>query len=95
MLPSPGPGGFPAATFPGYLHSEGMSGEQSAVSASHAWAEFLVPGSGWVGLDPTNDTLADHPHVPSPSDETILTPHPPEALSSVVGSQVSKCGYPW
>ena len=56
--------GIPSRYVSGYLHSEGMSGEQSAVSASHAWAEFLVPGSGWVGLDPTNDTLADHRHVP-------------------------------
>lgn len=56
--------GIPSRYVSGYLHGEGMSGEQSAASASHAWAEFLVPGSGWVGLDPTNDTVADHRHVP-------------------------------
>lgn len=56
--------GIPGRYVSGYLHNEGMSGEQSSASASHAWAEFLLPGLGWVGVDPTNNTLADHRHVP-------------------------------
>ena len=56
--------GIPSRYVSGYLHSEGMSSEQSAGSASHAWAEFLLPGMGWVGVDPTNNTFADHRHIP-------------------------------
>ena len=33
------------------------------IGASHAWAEFLLPDIGWLGIDPTNDTLADHRHI--------------------------------
>ena len=55
--------GIPSRYVSGYLHFEGASGEQSMVGASHSWAEFLLPDLGWVGIDPTNDTLADHRHV--------------------------------
>ncbi len=56
--------GIPGRYVSGYLHNEGTGGLQSAVSASHAWAEFLLPEIGWVGIDPTNNTLADSRHVP-------------------------------
>ena len=55
--------GVPARYVSGYLHAEGAAGEQAAAGASHAWGEFRLPGLGWVGIDPTNDTLADHRHV--------------------------------
>ena len=55
--------GIPGRYVSGYLHLEGRSGEQVPQGASHAWAEFLLPGLGWVGFDPTNDTPADHRHV--------------------------------
>ncbi len=55
--------GIPGRYVSGYLHREGAPGEQSPEGASHAWAEFLLPDLGWVGFDPTNDTLADHRHV--------------------------------
>ena len=55
--------GIPGRYVSGYLHREGAAGEQSPEGASHAWAEFLLPDLGWVGFDPTNDTLADHRHV--------------------------------
>ena len=55
--------GIPSRYVSGYLHLEGAAGEQTPVGASHAWAEFLLPELGWVGIDPTNDTLADHRHV--------------------------------
>ena len=55
--------GIPSRYVSGYLHLEGAPGEQSPAGASHAWAEFLLPDLGWVGIDPTNDTLADHRHV--------------------------------
>ena len=31
--------------------------------ASHAWCEVFVPGTGWRGLDPTNDQAADERYV--------------------------------
>ena len=55
--------GIPSRYVSGYLHLEGVAGEQIPAGASHAWAEFLLPELGWVGIDPTNDTLADHRHV--------------------------------
>ena len=55
--------GIPSRYVSGYLHLEGMAGEQTPVGASHSWAEFLLPDRGWIGIDPTNDTLADHRHV--------------------------------
>jgi transglutaminase-like putative cysteine protease len=36
---------------------------RSAEGATHAWVETLLPGLGWVGLDPTNDVLASERHV--------------------------------
>lgn len=55
--------GIPSRYVSGYLHREGVPGEQTPEGASHAWAEFLLPDLGWFGIDPTNDTIADHRHV--------------------------------
>ena len=55
--------GIPSRYVSGYLHREGAPGEQTPDGASHAWAEFLLPDLGWIGIDPTNDTFADHRHV--------------------------------
>ncbi|MDE0050327.1 MAG: transglutaminase family protein [Rhodospirillales bacterium] len=55
--------GVPSRYVSGYIHREGVPGEQTPEGASHAWAEFLLPDLGWLGIDPTNDTLADHRHV--------------------------------
>ena len=55
--------GIPSRYVSGYLHLEGVTGEQALAGASHAWAEFLLPDMGWVGIDPTNNTFADHRHI--------------------------------
>ena len=55
--------GIPSRYVSGYLHREGVPGEQTPEGASHAWAEFLLPDLGWFGIDATNDTIADHRHV--------------------------------
>ncbi|MCS6711450.1 transglutaminase family protein [Brachybacterium sp. EF45031] len=38
---------------------EGMIGS----AASHAWVSVLVPGAGWVDIDPTNNTFVDQRFV--------------------------------
>jgi transglutaminase-like putative cysteine protease len=49
--------GVPARYVSGYIHREGEE------SQSHAWCEAWLPGLGWVGLDPTNDSLVDERFV--------------------------------
>jgi transglutaminase-like putative cysteine protease len=52
--------GLPARYVSGYIHSGvGHVGE----GASHAWAEVMVPGVGWVGYDPTNPVRALEQHL--------------------------------
>ena len=31
--------------------------------ATHAWVEILIPGYGWLGLDPTNNCIVDDYHI--------------------------------
>ncbi len=42
--------GVPARYVTGYL----VTGQGASSTASHAWAEALVPDLGWVGFDPAN-----------------------------------------
>jgi transglutaminase-like putative cysteine protease len=54
--------GIPARYVSGYV----FSGQQDRVlgaEASHAWCEAYLPPNGWVGFDPTNDTLIDERFV--------------------------------
>ncbi|WP_082232561.1 transglutaminase family protein [Halobacillus massiliensis] len=54
--------GIPARYVSGYLYV----GEDSALvgdSATHAWVEVMVPGIGWLGLDPTNNVEALENHI--------------------------------
>lgn len=53
---------IPARYVSGYLYV----GEDSALvgdAASHAWVEVMIPGIGWVGLDPTNNVEALENHI--------------------------------
>lgn len=47
---------IPALYVSGYLATE-------AASATHAWVEVLVPGAGWIGLDPTHNRPVDESYV--------------------------------
>jgi transglutaminase-like putative cysteine protease len=47
---------IPALYVSGYLATE-------VASATHAWVEVLVPGAGWLGLDPTHNRPADETYV--------------------------------
>lgn len=53
---------IPARYVSGYLYV----GEDSALkgdAATHAWVEVMVPGIGWIGLDPTNNVEALDNHI--------------------------------
>ena len=53
---------IPARYISGYLYVEkgdGLIGE----TATHAWVEIMVPGIGWVGLDPTNNVEVLDKHI--------------------------------
>lgn len=54
--------GIPARYVSGYLYN-GPADHLRGAQASHAWCEVFVPGKGWFGLDPTNNTLADERHA--------------------------------
>jgi transglutaminase-like putative cysteine protease len=52
--------GIPARYVSGYINQgEGFTG----AAAMHAWAEALLPGVGWIGLDPSNNLLADYHYI--------------------------------
>jgi transglutaminase-like putative cysteine protease len=53
--------GIPARYVMGYLDPGiGSGGEELA---THAWAEALVPGGGWIGFDTTNILLANDRYI--------------------------------
>lgn len=53
--------GIPARYVMGYL-DPGVS-EAGEAMATHAWAEALVPGAGWIGFDATHNLLANDHYV--------------------------------
>lgn len=52
---------IPARYISGYIcpNHNGMRGE----GATHAWAEVYLPDFGWLGIDPTNNCIANETHV--------------------------------
>jgi transglutaminase-like putative cysteine protease len=54
--------GVPARYASGYLYN-GPKDSLVGAQASHAWCEVYLPGTGWIGFDPTNNTLADDRYV--------------------------------
>jgi transglutaminase-like putative cysteine protease len=52
---------IPARYVSGYIcpNKNGMRGE----GATHAWVEAYIPFYGWLGLDPTNNCVANENHV--------------------------------
>jgi len=54
--------GISARYASGYLYN-GPRDRLVGAQASHAWAEVYLPAAGWIGFDPTNNTLADERYV--------------------------------
>ena len=52
--------GLPSRYVSGYIDS---GSNYVGAEATHAWVECFVPGSDWVGFDPTNRTRAGEAHV--------------------------------
>ena len=50
--------GIPARYASGYIYN-GPRDSLVGAQASHAWCEIYLSAVGWIGFDPTNDTLAD------------------------------------
>ena len=46
----------------------------------HAWAEVLLPGAGWIGLDPSSGLLTDEHYIP------VATSFDPSLTMPVTGS---------
>ncbi|MCU0269431.1 MAG: transglutaminase family protein [Acidimicrobiales bacterium] len=57
--------GLAARYVSGYLETEPPPGAEKLVGAdaSHAWVSVLIPGWGWLDLDPTNDVPVDDRHL--------------------------------
>ena len=57
--------GLPARYVSGYLETRPPPGTPKLVGAdaSHAWVSVLLPGLGWVDVDPTNDKVVDDSYV--------------------------------
>lgn len=54
---------IPCRYVSGYLHHSIEHVDRSADGATHAWVEALLPGLGWIGLDPTNDLVVGDRHI--------------------------------
>jgi transglutaminase-like putative cysteine protease len=55
--------GIPCRYVSGYLYHRRDDRSSGAADATHAWVEALLPGLGWVGFDPTNNTPVAERHI--------------------------------
>lgn len=53
---------IPARYVSGYICTNKGNGMRG-VGATHAWAEAYIPDYGWLGIDPTNNCVANESHV--------------------------------
>tara|TARA_B100000886_G_scaffold85168_1_gene55765 strand:+ start:1210 stop:2169 length:960 start_codon:yes stop_codon:yes gene_type:complete len=51
---------IPSRYVSGYVFA---TGRLRGASATHAWVEVYLPYYGWIGLDPTNNCIADIYHI--------------------------------
>jgi transglutaminase-like putative cysteine protease len=54
---------IPARYVSGYIYSNTTEDKLLGSQATHAWVEVLLPGTGWVGLDPTNNQAVNDHYV--------------------------------
>lgn len=79
--------GLAARFVTGYLCAhESLPMEVLASGATHAWAEFYLPGAGWKGFDPTCGILSADRHV-----RVAVTRDPLQAVP-ITGSFIGMSG---
>jgi len=54
---------IPARYVSGYICSTKKENNMRGEGATHAWAEAYIPDYGWLGIDPTNNCIANENHV--------------------------------
>lgn len=54
--------GIPTRYISGYLYV-GQGDDLIGETATHAWVEIMVPGIGWIGIDPTNNVEVLENHI--------------------------------
>ncbi len=54
---------IPSRYVSGYLFHDTFHEDRSAAGATHAWVEALLPGLGWIGVDPTNRLIVGERHI--------------------------------
>ena len=55
--------GFAARYAMGYVESVALQGDAFGESATHAWADVLIPGAGWRGFDATSGLVVNDCYV--------------------------------
>ena len=55
--------GIPSRYVSGYLHLYPEIGHIITDGVSHAWCEFFLPDLGWIGIDATNNLVADNRYI--------------------------------
>ncbi|MFT3745404.1 MAG: transglutaminase family protein [Pyrinomonadaceae bacterium] len=55
--------GIPSRYVSGYLFHREDDRSHVAQDSTHAWVEAYIPGCGWCGFDPTNNTPAGERHL--------------------------------
>lgn len=57
--------GLPARYVSGYMETDPPPGREKLVGAdvSHAWFSLLIPGAGWLDVDPTNDRIVGDRYI--------------------------------
>ena len=73
--------GVPARYVSGYIHRPNKE------SQSHAWCEAWIPDFGWVGVDPTNNRMADECFVKVASGRDYTDVPPNKGVCRTRGSE--------
>ena len=57
--------GLPARYVSGYMETDPPPGREKLIGAdvSHAWFSLLIPGAGWLDVDPTNDRMVGDRYI--------------------------------